>query len=329
VSRQASRDRVIHDGRQISVSQTRLIRGIQRAEYFWRPSQTWRRFRRKSLLARNEVKLAWGLPVAIDPSGYVGVDILNLGVYDRVVPEAICRLLDPGDLAFDVGANIGQNVSIMALVLGEQGRAIAFEPGQESWRLLTENVAAWEQYQLSPITVVRQAVSSRRGTGWLFESVDLGSFTLEKNAHGAPHVAAKTGSGISVDLTTLDEFTPPGTSIGLIKIDVEGHELSVLEGAARLLHEQCVRDIIFEDFQPQPSPVTMRLQAAGYIVFSLFTAWRKPALLSFEQLAARQSEEFPQVNFLATCEPARARKRFEGAGWKCLRLRARLRQGGG
>src|SRR5262249_17416850 len=104
-----------------------LLRAVQRPEYFFRPGQIWRRVRRHAVLRRGEVRLAWGLPIRIDPSCLIGLDILNLGLYDRIVPEAICRLLDPGEWALDVGANIGQNASIMALVAGPRGHVVAFE----------------------------------------------------------------------------------------------------------------------------------------------------------------------------------------------------------
>ena len=107
-----------------------------------------------------------------------------------------------------------------------------------------------------------------------------------------------------------------------MKIDVEGHEFAVLEGAARLLEEKRVRDIVFEDFHPQPSPVSGLLQAAGYTVFSLVPAWRKPILLTLEQHFERRPQEYQLTNFLGTREPDRTRARFEGAGWKCLRLHA-------
>lgn len=302
----------------------KLIRGLRHVEYFYRPSQVWRRLRKHSLVERGKVTLAWGLPIGIGPSSIVGADILNLGVYDRVVPEAICRLLDPGEQAFDVGANIGQNVSIMALVLGGRGRAVAFEPGPESWRLLEANVASWGRYHLSPITVVRKGVSSRCGAGLLRESTDLGGFSLEECPSGPPRLAPDSARGIGIDLTTLDDFNPAGAPIGFIKMDVEGHELAVLEGASRILRERSVRDIVFEDFHPQPSPVTTRLQAAGYEVFSLFPAWRNPVLLTLAQFAKLTWKDCPP-NFLATCDPARVRARFAPGGWKCLRIRARLR----
>jgi FkbM family methyltransferase len=301
----------------------RPFRAIGRPEYFFRPWQIWRRLLKGSLCSRNAVQLAWGLPVQVDPNSNVGIDVLNLGVYDRVVSEAICRLLDPGEQAFDIGANVGQNASMMALVLGPRGRVVAFEPGPAAGRLLTRNIESWVHYDLAPIAVVRQGVSSRIGEGLLHESLDLGGFSLEDRAPGPPRIAPDDAPGIKIELTTLDAFAPRPTEIGLIKIDVEGHELAVLEGAAELLGQKRVRDIVFEDYHPQPSPVTMRLQAAGYVVFSLLPAWRKPILLTLEQLSRRPRKEYDLANFLGTRDPERARARFEGAGWKCLRLRAR------
>ena len=303
----------------------RPFRALGRPEYILRPVQIWRRLRRNSLCARSAVQLAWGLPVEVYPHSHVGIDVLNLGVHDRVVPEAICRLLDPGEEAFDIGANVGQNVSIMALFLGSRGRAVAFEPGPEAWRLLTRNIESWARYDLAPITTVRKGVSSRIGEGLLHESLDLGGFSMEDRAPGPPRIAPEGARGIEIELTTLDAFERQPTEIGLIKIDVEGHELAVLEGAAEMLKQKRVRDIVFEDHHRQPSPVTLRLQAAGYAVFALLPAWRKPILLTLEQLSERPRKEYDLANFLGTRDPERARARFERSGWKCLRLRARLR----
>lgn len=295
----------------------RPFKAIRRPEYLFNPRQIWRRLWRHSLCEGNAIQLAWGLPVEVDPISGVGLDIINIGVSDRVVAEAIWRLLDPGETAFDIGANIGQNASIMALVVGPRGRVVAFEPGPTAWSILTRNVQSWAPYDLAPITVVRQGLSSQIGEGLLHEAIDLGGFSLEDQPPGPPRIAPPGARGIKVELTTLDEFVSQSSGIGLMKIDVEGHELAVLDGAARILEQRLVRDIIFEDFYPQPSPVTLRLQAAGYEVFALSPAWRRPILLPL------QLSDKSLINFLATRDPDRARARFEADGWRCLRLRAR------
>ena len=297
----------------------RPLQAMLRPEYLLHPSQVWRRLRRHSLCSRNAVRLAWELPVEIDPSSWVGIDVINIGVHDRVVAEAICRLLDSGEDAFDIGANIGQNSSIMALVAGPRGHVVAFEPSPVAWGLLTRNVESWAAYDLAPFTLVRKGVSSKIGEGLLHESLDLGGFSLEDQPPGPPRAAPEGARGISIELTTLDAFAPQPQRIGLIKIDVEGHELAVLRGATRIIGKGLARDIVFEDYLPQPSPVTAHLRAAGYEVFGLFEAWHKPVLLPLGVLKPSLT------NFLATREPDRARARFRSAGWKCLRLRARRR----
>ena len=302
------------------------FRAILRPEYLYRPRQIWRRLGRDAILARNEVRLAWELPVEIGPTSCVGEDIRNLGIYDRVVAEAIFRLLDPGEQAFDIGANIGQNASIMALVAGRRGRIVAFEPGPIAWRVLAKNVESWADYDLAPIAVVRKGVSSRIGTGLLREAADFGQFSMEAYHPGTTWSSPEKPREIEIELTTLDAFVPHQTSIGLIKMDVEGHESSVLDGARELLRQKRIRDIIFEDFRPQPSPVTARLQAAGYTVFTLFPAWRKPTLLTLKEHAEGKSGSQVLLNFLGTLDPERAIARFEGAGWKCFRSRARFKQ---
>jgi FkbM family methyltransferase len=304
----------------------RLWEAIRRPEYLYHPWQIWRRLRRRSLCTRNAVQLAWGLPVELDPKSHVGLDIVNIGVSDKVVAEAICRLSDPEEVAFDIGANIGQNASIMALMVGPRGRVVAFEPGPTAWGMLARNVESWAAYALAPITVVRKGLSSRIGDGLLRESLDLGGFSLEDDAPSEVMIAPEHSRGIKVELTTLDDFFSQSTKIGLIKIDVEGHELAVLEGSTRILGQGLARDIVFEDFCPQPSPVTLFLQAAGYEVLALLPTWRKPMLLTLEQLSKWRRPDYDPPNFLATLDTDRARARFDSPGWKCLRIRAKRKR---
>jgi FkbM family methyltransferase len=294
----------------------RLLRAMTRPEYLYRPAQLWRRVRRHDVLTRGDVRLAWGLPIQIDMPGHVSTDILNLGVHDRIVPETICRLLEPGEWAVDVGANLGQNTSIMAVVAGPRGRVMAFEPHPVLRQVLESNVARWRRYALAPVETVPKALSSRAGVAYLYEdehfTVNRGSASLE-----VPSVV--TGKH-AVDLTTLDASVPRDVRIGLAKLDVEGHESLVLEGAARLLASGRLRDLIYEDLQPQAGPLPAMLEAVGYRVFALGAPWHKPCLLPHRDAAWWR---FPTHNYLATLDPVRARTRFRPPGWQCLCLRAR------
>jgi len=293
----------------------RPVRALARPEYLYRPAQLWRRLRRAAILERGDVRLAWGLPIEIDMPGFVSADILNLGIYDRIVPEAICRLLEAGEFAVDVGANVGQNACVMAVIAGPRGRVLAFEPHPGLRQILERNVARWRHHALAAIETVPHALSSSAGAAYLYEDEEFahnrGSASLE-----VPSVVVRRHT---VELTTLDSWVSDDVSIGLAKLDVEGHERAVLEGAVRLLASGRLRDLIFEDLAPHASPVTGMLEALGYSVFALCSPWHKPRLVPHGGGARRR---FHTHNYLATLDPARAHARFRAPGWRCLRLRA-------
>lgn len=276
--------------------------------------------RRHAVLTKEEVRLAWGLPIRINPSCLIGIDILNLGLYDRIIPETICRLLNAGEWALDVGANIGQNASIMALVAGPRGHVVAFEPHPTLWQTLHQNVASWRPYDLATIHTVQKGLSSSVGKASLYEGEDFLSGNQGSASLEAPPTVVREHE---VEVTTLDVFLPADTTIGLAKLDVEGHEHAVLLGAEKLLHTGRLRDLIFEDHHLQPSRVTQLLEAAGYSVFTLYARWHKPCLIPYQDVLQNVSKGFGSMNYLATLDVDRVRARFRPAGWQCLRLRAR------
>ena len=128
-----------------------------------------------------------------------------------------------------------------------------------------------------------------------------------------------------VRLCRLDDYIPEPTKVGLCKIDVEGYELAVLQGARRALEQRRIRDIVFEDFATQPSAISRLLQECGYSVFYLKTGWAKPMLVplsdeKFKSLTqtGRRIGSFA-YNYLATLDPQRAAERFRPTGWRCLK----------
>jgi FkbM family methyltransferase len=274
--------------------------------------------RQHAALAKDEVCLVWGLPIRVNPSCLIGKDILNLGLYDRIIPETICRLLDAGEWALDVGANIGQNTSIMALVTGPQGHVVAFEPHPTLWQTLNHNVASWRTYNLATIQLVQKGLSSHSDKAYLYEGAN---FTRNQGS-ASLHAPAIVVRQHEIALTTLDAFVPEDIAIGLAKLDVEGHERDVLQGAAKLLHSGRLRDLIFEDQQrQQPSHVTQLLEAAGYSVFALYALWHKPCLMPYQDVLHHVPQGSFNNNYLATLDVERVRARFRRAGWQCLRIR--------
>jgi hypothetical protein len=128
----------------------------------------------------------------------------------------------------------------------------------------------------------------------------------------------KEGSGVKVPVRRLDDFLR-NVTVGVCKIDVEGHELSVLEGADETLKRRAIRDLVFEDFNPQPSDVSKLLREHGFHIFELHERWLKPILKELNATGA--IEPGFSYNYLATQNPERAAERFRSVGWHCLMCR--------
>ncbi|WP_395939890.1 FkbM family methyltransferase [Anabaena sp. FACHB-709] len=103
--------------------------------------------------------------------------------------------------------------------------------------------------------------------------------------------------------------------INILKIDVEGHELQVLQGAGNFISHQTIRDILFEEHHGYPSQLTEFLEKNGYRIFRIWKGFWKPILLSPTKTLIH---EWEPPNYLATLDPKRAIKLFDEWGWKSL-----------
>src|SRR4051812_940610 len=117
---------------------------FQQPEYFYRPGQVLLKLKR-TLHGRYEavepVRMPWGAVIHICPGEHIGARIWHRGVFDLTVLEAIARLVDPGEVALDIGANIGQMSSLISRRLGPKGKLLSFEPHPKIFELLSRSAA--------------------------------------------------------------------------------------------------------------------------------------------------------------------------------------------
>lgn len=239
----------------------------------------------------------------------------TLGVADLVVCESLWRLLDAGECGVDVGANIGCMTSVMAArVSAAGGRVVAYEAHPDVWAELSYNADTWRRVLDGlQLRAEHAVVSNAAGERWLEIPDDFAS------NRGLARVGDPAGAAaIRVRSVTLDEEFPAPESIGVLKLDVEGHELEVLNGATQLLDEGRLRDVIFEDHHPFPSPVAERLISAGFQIWRLERGLLRPRL-SHPDSAGRTTWLPP--GYLASRAPARALARLRRLGWRILRCR--------
>jgi FkbM family methyltransferase len=298
-----------------------LIVHLNKPFYLVRPGQLARRLapaRRAPPDAFVTTKLPWGADITVFPRETVGSSIWRTGVFELPVSETIARLLDPGEVAVDAGANIGYMSCLMASRVGREGRVIAYEPHPGLCGVLTSNARRWRaQRSWGEVSVQELALSDCSGLRALTMtdefSSNMGTATLESLESSSGEMC------IQVRAATLDEELAE-RSIGLLKLDVEGHELAVLEGARRLLRRGAIRDLIFEEEAALPTPVSKLLESSGFTLFGLQQRILGPHLVAATSERARPLWDAP--TYLATRCPARAVERMRPRGWLLFRGRA-------
>lgn len=179
-------------------------------------------------------------------------DDLSLYFRHRGWPErgeqAFCaRHLRPGMVAFDVGAYLGVYALHMARLVGPSGQVHAFEPSPDSYARLVEHVRL---NGAGHVVTNRCAVhaTTARLTMKLYEPPfeSLGTLAGGDVVRGGRVLAPV--AALPVETVTLDEYCARAavTRIDLLKLDVEGTELDVLEGAGRLLAGRGIRGVLVE-----------------------------------------------------------------------------------
>lgn len=181
-------------------------------------------------------------------------------------------LLRPGQSVADVGANIGYYALLFAEAVGHAGRITCIEPEPDNLVELRRNV---ENNRLPQTDVVPVAVGAAAGTVSLRAGIN-GSVTED-------------GSGeVQVSLRTLDDLLAD-RRVDFIKIDVEGYEGQVLDGATRLLNDQ--RPTLFVEIHPgflaPPHTVGLLLDRLGAL-YPRIELWEiSPQATFTEKLRAR------------------------------------------
>ena len=179
---------------------------------------------------RLDSGLGAGLWLQVDP--YREQEYLR-GTAECDVQEALVAHLKADGCFFDVGAHVGLYSLIAARLVGPKGKVVAFEPDPLNAQLIREHAA---RNGLSNVSVAQVAVWRSEGEVRFRRSG--GQPTGKSSRRGAvvdSGLAMGSGEIISVQAVSLDAFAADNCSPAVIKIDVEGAECEVLEGATGLL----------------------------------------------------------------------------------------------
>ena len=296
----------------------RSILRLATPPYFFQPLQILKRLKLEYLGYSNRevlVTLPWGLRIKVNLNEAIGCHIARYGLYEVGVTETLWRLTETGDLAIDAGANIGYTASILGVRVGPRGKVICFEPHPQVFESLRENVQTWEKNgRCGSFVLHRAALGVENGQAFLHTN------DWFRTNRGTAWIANKLEPTsvlqvIEVPIRNLDSVVDGSEKIGVLKMDVQGYELSVLQGMEQALKRHAVRDIIFEETADFPAPTHQYLKSLGYSIFGLQESFTRVYCLPDTQ-PIFDPVVGPTPNYLATVDANRANARLGAAMWR-------------
>lgn len=188
--------------------------------------------------------------------------VFGSSTYEDKFNQVLLASVRPGDLVWDVGANIGHYTQIFAGLAGEQGKVFAFEPSPVNFAKLSSNTA-----HLGNVSLLNCGLGDQEGRL---------SFQQGEDEIGATsRVVASGAGGTEVEVRRGDEVVAAGTAAvpQFIKIDVEGFEWEVLQGLGQILKNPALRALGIEvhfgllaerGMADVPNRIEQLLQSVGF-----------------------------------------------------------------
>ncbi|MBD2395744.1 FkbM family methyltransferase [Cyanobacterium aponinum UTEX 3222] len=164
------------------------------------------------------------------------------GDFDPEISITLKRLLKKGDVAIDIGANIGLTAMVSAIAVEKEGKVICFEPISQNYKSLCDNI---KKNVLSQVVVNQIGLSDQERVVSMWQPKEqFGQFRIVDSTNNLYNYAQES----QIQCTTLDKYLEenPVQTIKVCKIDVEGHEMNVFQGMRKSLESKSIESFIFE-----------------------------------------------------------------------------------
>lgn len=201
----------------------------------------------------------------------IGAPIAVHKVYESNVTAELRKVLAPGMVCVDIGANIGFFTMLCAARVGETGKVIAFEPNPGNCELIRHSIAA---NGFRHVVVHPFAVSDREDEFHLDWHVNtMHSNTAVQAAPSPTSMRNAAGDAVKVRSVVVGKVLADEPRVDVVKIDVDGWEARALRGMANLVERH--RPILFTEFCPdllagvsqvRPEAYLEELQRFGYLL---------------------------------------------------------------
>ena len=229
------------------------------------PDKQKKRSIKKIILINNETLFS------IDTSSYLEWTLFFYGEYEPFTQKLITSMVKPGSVALDIGANIGIHTITLAKATGPTGKVYSFEPHPTIFNKLITNISLNNLQWVHPI---KTALTDTSGTailcGFDHQTSNEGTSALGNKASEQP----LQKNQFHVTTITLDDFVALHniTKLDIIKIDVEGHEINVFNGAIKtlttlkpiIIFEDSAKNVIVEN-----SPIRKLFNDLSYTLYAI------------------------------------------------------------
>lgn len=207
--------------------------------------------------------------------------------YEPDVSLMMCKIVEPGDVVVDVGANAGFFTVLLGALTGPNGRVVSFEPGDNNIARLKNNIAL---NRLENVALIEKAASDAVGEIAFFINSDdsggnalwdVGTFPGNVKSAAAPQTVTIKATTVDAELEQLGLPAPK-----LIKVDTEGAELQVLRGCKDVL-TGCKVPFVIAEYHPfglvqmgtAPEALRTYMEDCGYSTFAMYYDGTMPKLI--------------------------------------------------
>jgi len=192
-----------------------------------------------------------------------------LGSYELETPRILEQNISIGDVVYDIGANVGFYTLLASFLTGKRGQVLSFEPFPTNIRFLRRHILL---NKFTNVSIFEAAIADKEGVMCFKEGVNSAEGRLSDEGNLQVKVMA-------LDKLVRDKVIPPPQ---MMKIDVEGAELKLFEGASEVIkgyrpkiilsthgeivHDACIKYLQSMGYRLEAIPSTQSLEETRSIL---------------------------------------------------------------
>ena len=244
-----------------------------------------------------------GLKMFIDGRDFgSGSNIITDGLIEPDVTRLLPKIVKPGGVFLDVGANFGYYTLYAAMLGGPKGRVFSFEANPHLTPLIERSV--YINGFPPRVKLFQNAVSDKSGKAQFgFDIHAPGGGGLASGGSTSPSIQK-----VEVDCARIDDLLDPSVIADCIKIDVEGHELEALRGMEGLLRRSPDVNLILEYFPDMHGGGGEAVGMIDYLASLGFSVWRVNGVGFLEDVTREELMRNDAVYLLAARKRPRDRE---------------------